>query len=344
MPSTADHAGADVSRRRRGGADDARPTSRPTSTSTVDAAAPGEAISPLILGVSSTLTADELRDAGLHAQQLGRQPVDPVQLHDRPRLEPRRRLRVPQHELRRRPATRRASFVDVERRRRRRDPPRRADARVGRRNDDHEHVLVPRRATAAAWPRRTVGNCEDPQAMADPEHGQRREHAGDGRRRGSAGLVADGLDIRFIAMDNEPELWGVHPLRRPPRVPDVRGDPRQVPRLRDGDPRGRPGRRADRSGDVLLVRLLAHRPGPADGSDQDFLEWFLRACPASTTRRRAAHARRRRRALLPAERRLQRQDRPGDERPAAAQHPVAVGPGVRRRVVDRPSRSRSSPG
>ena len=67
-------------------------------------------------------------------------------------------------------------------------------------------------------------------------------------------------------------------------------------------------------------------PGPADGSGQDFLAWFLQQVQGPRRRVRAAHARRRRRPLLPAVRRVQRERRPRDERPPAAQHPVAVGP------------------
>ena len=136
-------------------------------------------------------------DAGHHAEQLGRQPVDPLQLRDRARVEPRRRLRVPQHQLRQPTATRPATFLDDQRRgrRRRAASPCPTLGWVAR-NDDDAHVLVPRRCRRVpAGERgrqlpqrrrpgrrsRTWPTCEStPEAVAD----------------WVAGLVADGLDPR----------------------------------------------------------------------------------------------------------------------------------------------------
>ena len=77
-----------------------RPPSRPTSPSPSTSPPRGCRSARRSSGFSSALSADELRDAGVHGEQLGRQPGDSLQLRARARLEPRRRLRVPEHELR----------------------------------------------------------------------------------------------------------------------------------------------------------------------------------------------------------------------------------------------------
>ena len=198
------------------------------------------------------------RRCGHHAEQLGWQPVDPVQLRDRPRVEPRRRLRVPQHQLRRH-RRRGASFPRYQRRGRRAEPPRCADARLGRAQRRRRDLLVPGRGGwVPAGERGRQLPQRRPRRRSEP--GQHAEHAG-GRPRLGRRARRRRQHPRHRRHGQRAGAVGHQPLRRPPGVPDVRGDPRQVPDLRPPRARGQPGQPARRSGDVLLVRLLGHRTG-----------------------------------------------------------------------------------
>ena len=88
-------------------------------------------------------------------------------------------------------------------------------------------------------------------------------------------MVADGLDIQFIAMDNEPELWGdthfdVHP--ECPTYEEILDKYlTYASALRAVAPD------AQLTGPVMCCwyDYWNIAPGPAEGPDQDFLEWFL---------------------------------------------------------------------
>ena len=142
----------------------------------------------------------------------------------------------------------------------------------------------------------------------------------------------------FIAMDNEPELWGYNHYDVHPACTDVRGGTRQVPR-----PMPTPSARS--APDVELLGPVAccwydywdTAPGPADDDEADYLTWFL-----DQVRRHDDGPGTRSLDVLdvhyyPQSDVYNDDDRCRDGRPAAAQHPLAVGPDVRRRVVDRPA-------
>ena len=176
----------------------------------------------------------------------------------------------------------------------------------------------------ACLPQSVVGDCRNQQRVADPtttsiESTPEMVRAWldrDGRRRRPSRVRGDGQRARSL---------GQHALRRPPRVPDVRGDPREVPRLRHGRAGRDAGRRPARARPLLLVRLLEHRPRAVRGRGRGRLHRLVprrRAGPRRAGRR--AHAGLPRRALLPADRGVQRRRRRGDRGAPAAQHPVAV--------------------
>ena len=322
-----------------------RSTSRHGATSTRPRRA--QQISPLILGVSSTL--DGRRAAttpGITLNSWGGNPstrynyvIGHAWNHGADY-----EFRNTNYGGRRRRAARRSSTSNaaagVE------TPAGGPDARVGRQERRRRHVLVPRRrrrlpaggevgdcdGPTGRSPIPTPANVEStPEMVADV--GRRA-----GRRRAAPRLHRHGQRAGAV---------GLHPLRRPPGVPDVRGDPRQVPRpTPTRDPRGRARRRADRTGDVLLVRLLEHRAraGRRDRA-RTSSPWFLRnvagARRASTASARSTSSTctTTRRATCSTT-----NDRPRDQRPPAAQHPVAVGPRLRRRVVDRHADPASSHG
>jgi hypothetical protein len=91
-----------------------------------------------------------------------------------------------------------------------------------------------------------------------------------------AGLVADEHAPRFIAMDNEPDLWGkthydVHP-DCPTYEELLETYLRYATAIREVAPN------AELTGPVMCCWFdyWDIAPGPADGSDADFLSWFLR--------------------------------------------------------------------
>jgi hypothetical protein len=91
-----------------------------------------------------------------------------------------------------------------------------------------------------------------------------------------AGLVADGHAPRYIAMDNEPDLWGYTHYDVHPDCPTyeelLETYLRYATAIREVAPN------AELTGPVMCCWFdyWDVAPGPADGSDADFLSWFLR--------------------------------------------------------------------
>ena len=89
------------------------------------------------------------------------------------------------------------------------------------------------------------------------------------------GLVDDGVDVEFISMDNEPDMWGVthydvHPeCATYEEILDKYVSYAQAIRVVAPD--------AQLLGPVMCCwyDYWNTAPGPADGSDQEFLPWFL---------------------------------------------------------------------
>ena len=144
---------------------------------------------------------------------------------------------------------------------------------------------------------------------------------------GAASLIADGLQPDIIAMDNEPELWGtthydVHPMC--PTYEEILDKYlTYAEALRDVAPDSK------LAGPVMCCwyDYWDTAPGPEDGSNEDFLGWFLRNVKAHDDS--VGH-----RTLDIVDLHYYPQsdvynDDTDDEheRPPDPQHPIAVGPG-----------------
>ena len=82
--------------------------------------------------------------------------------------------------------------------------------------------------------------------------------------------------LQFIAMDNEPDLWGYTHYDVHPTCPTY--EEMLDKYLQYADASGRGARRAAaRAGDVLLVRLLGHRTRAGRRIGRGLLSWFLAA-------------------------------------------------------------------
>lgn len=238
----------------------------------IDASARGEEISPLILGVSSTLTRDELADAGLHVNSWGGNPATRYNY-----VIGNAWNNGADYEFRNTnfgdsgPSARNYVVSNAEAG----VETRLAVPTLGwvARNDDQNTCSFPTADGQCLGPQ-AVGNCENPSTQADPETANTPstpESVADW----VGAMVADGLDIRFIAMDNEPELWGhthfdVHPDC--PTYEEILDTYlAYASALRAVAPD------AELTGPVMCCWYDYWRiaPGPADGPDQDFLEWFL---------------------------------------------------------------------
>ena len=238
----------------------------------IDAATPGDEISPLILGVSSTLTAAELTDAGLQLNSWGGNPATRYNY-----VIGNAWNNGADYEFRN------TNFGDT-------GPSARnyvvSNAEAGvvtrlavptlgwvARNDDQNTCSFPT-GDGQCLGQQDVGNCREPEAEADPETANTRSTPA-GVADWVGAMVADGLDIGFIAMDNEPELWGdthfdVHPeCPTYEEILDTYLAHASAVRAVAPD--------AQLTGPVMCCWYDYWRtaPGPDDGSGQQFLEWFL---------------------------------------------------------------------
>jgi hypothetical protein len=238
----------------------------------IDATAPGAEISPLILGLSSSLKAPELEQAGIRLNSWGGNPSTRFNyqvghawnngrdwefrntnygatgdtargfIEENMAAELETRLAVPTIGwIARNDDTNVCSFPDED------------GGCTGGDGSDCEHQNV------IADPR--TANVEStPEMVAD----------------WVAGLVADGHAPRFIAMDNEPDLWGYTHYDVHPDCPTyeelLETYLRYATAIREVAPN------AELTGPVMCCWFdyWDIGPGPADGSDADFLSWFLR--------------------------------------------------------------------
>ena len=204
-------------------------------TVSIDATTPGATISPGILGVSSALTAAELQQAGLTINSWGGNPSTrynydighawnhgaDYEFRNTNYSDP-----GPDSALNY-VRTNAAAGVQT----------RMAIPTLGwvAKNDDPDDCSFPK--DGGCQPASEVGNCEDPKVEADPTRANVEstpEKVGAwlrrmATRRRRAAVHFDGQRARPV---------GPHPLRRPPDVPDLRGDPRQVPAVRRRRARG----------------------------------------------------------------------------------------------------------
>jgi hypothetical protein len=239
----------------------------------VDATAPGAEISELILGLSSTLSGDELRGAGIQLNSWGGNPstrfnyvIGHAWNHGRDwEFRNTNYGATGGDEAREFLGVNSAGGVES----------RLAVPTLGwvARNDDGELCSFP--DSNGGCTGGEGSDCEHRNVVADPRTANTASTP-DMVADWVAGLVADGLGPRFIAMDNEPDLWGfthydVHPdcptyeeildkyLAYATAIREVAPD-------------------AELTGPVICCWFdyWDIAPGPADGSDEDFLGWFLR--------------------------------------------------------------------
>lgn len=235
----------------------------------IDVAAGGAEISPLILGVSGDLSSEEMRDAGITVDSWGGNPSS-------------RYNYMAGHFWN--------SASDFEFR----------NTDYGQDGDSFRRfvaineaagaatrVAVPtlgwvaKDATSCSFPAgdgcdpQDEANCADGGPVADPR-ATSIESTPESVAAWIAAVQAEGHELRFIAMDNEPELWGythydVHP-ECPTYEEILETYLRYATAVREVAPD------AELMGPVMCCWFDYWRsaPGPADGSGEDFLSWFLR--------------------------------------------------------------------
>jgi hypothetical protein len=142
------------------------------------------------------------------------------------------------------------------------------------RNDDEDTCSFPD-GSGGCLPGSEVGTCEGDGPVADPTVANV-ESTPDGVVAWVKGLVDDGLAPEIIAMDNEPELWGVNHYDVHPRCPTYEEILDKyltyASAIREVAP------------DALLAGPVAccwydywhTAPGPQDGAFEEYLDWFLR--------------------------------------------------------------------
>jgi Glycoside hydrolase family 44 len=243
----------------------------------IDATSPEQEISPLILGVSSTLTAEEMRDGGIQLSSWGGNPstrydymIGHAWNHGADYEFRNTNYGDSGDALR--------SFLDVS-----------ATAGIESRvavptlgwvasNDDEATCSFPIQG-GGCQPASEVGDCKGDGPIADPRTANT-ESTPEMVAEWIGGVVAEGRGPRFIAMDNEPELWGathydVHPDC--PTYEEILDTYlRYATAIREVAPE------AELTGPVICCWFdyWHTAPGPADGSDEDFLSWFLRGVRA----------------------------------------------------------------
>jgi hypothetical protein len=128
-------------------------------------------------------------------------------------------------------------------------------------------------------PASEVGNCREPREVADPARANvestPEEVAG-----WIGGLLADGHDIRFIAMDNEPELWGDTHYDVHPDCPTYEEILEKYLTYATAIRAVAPD--AELTGPVMCCwyDYWNIAPGPAGDGPNDFLTWFLEGVKA----------------------------------------------------------------
>jgi hypothetical protein len=239
----------------------------------IDASAPGDEISPLILGLSTNLSADELRSAGIQLNSWGGNPSTRYNYEIGHAWN-----NAADYEFRNtnygRSGDELRRFLGVN-----------ATAEVESRvavptlgwvasNDDENTCSFPIEG-GGCRPASEVGDCTGDGPIADPRTANVQstpEMVADW----IGGVVAEGKGPRFIAMDNEPELWGATHYDVHPDCPTYEEILDKyltyATAIREVAPD------AELTGPVMCCwyDYWNIAPGPAEGSDEDYLTWFLR--------------------------------------------------------------------
>jgi Glycoside hydrolase family 44 len=238
----------------------------------VDATTPGAEISPLILGLSSSLNAAELRGAGIQLNSWGGNPstrfnytIGHAWNHGRDYEFRNTNYGASGDAVR--------GFLEV-------NTAAGAETRLAvptlgwvAKSDDDQVCSFPDDEGGCLGGEGS--DCEHQDVIADPRTANT-ESTPEMVADWIAGLVADGHSPRFIAMDNEPELWGhthydVHPVC--PTYEEILDKYlAYATAIREVAPD------AELTGPVICCWFdyRSTAPGPADGSGEDFLPWFLR--------------------------------------------------------------------
>jgi hypothetical protein len=242
-----------------------------TVTVTIDAATPGAAISPLIRGISGDRSAEEMNDMGVTLDSWGGNPSSRYNF-------------ISGHfwnaaaDWEYRNVNYTGQEIDAFRAFAAND----ADAGVATRlavptlgwiakDGDNAHCSFPN--DAGGCDGRTA-DCLNPGPISDPALTSI-ESTPEMVAEWVRGLVDDGVDVEFISMDNEPDIWGVthydvHPeCATYEEILDKYISYAQAIRVVAPD--------AQLLGPVMCCwyDYWNTAPGPADGSDQEFLPWFL---------------------------------------------------------------------
>jgi hypothetical protein len=238
----------------------------------IDASAPGPEISPLISGLSTNLSADELRSAGIQLNSWGGNPstrynyVNGHAWNNGSDYEFRNtNYGRSGDELRR--------FLDV-------NEAAEVESRVAvptlgwvARNDDEATCSFP--VGNHCLPASEVGDCTGDGPTADPRTANT-ESTPAMVADWIGGVVAEGRGPRFIAMDNEPELWGATHY-------DVHPDCPTYEEILDKYLTYATAIRAvapdvELTGPVMCCwyDYWNVAPGPAEGGSEEYLPWFLR--------------------------------------------------------------------
>jgi hypothetical protein len=259
-------------------ADRASTTEAGTAAPTVriDAAAPGAEISPLILGLSSSLSSAELKEAGIQLNSWGGNPSTRFNYQIGHAWNNGRDWEFRNTNYGATGDTTRG-FIET-------NAAAGAETRLAVptigwvAKDDNTDVC--------SFPDDEGGctggdgsDCANQNVVADPRTANT-ESTPEMVADWVAGLIADGHAPSFIAMDNEPDLWGfthydVHPHCT--TYEEIRDTYLQyATAVREIAPD------AKLTGPVICCWFdyWDTAPGPADGSNEDFLSWFLRAVRA----------------------------------------------------------------
>jgi hypothetical protein len=238
----------------------------------IDATSPGAEISPLILGLSSSLKAPELGQAGIRLNSWGGNPSTRFNYEIGHAWNNGRdwEFRNTNYE-----ATGDTARGFIEENMAAEVETRLAVPTIGwiAKNDDSNVCSFPDEDGGCTGGEGS--DCEHQNVIADPRTANV-ESTPEMVADWVAGLVADGHAPRFIAMDNEPDLWGYTHYDVHPDCPTyeelLETYLRYATAIREVAPN------AELTGPVMCCWFdyWDIAPGPADGSDADFLSWFLR--------------------------------------------------------------------
>jgi Glycoside hydrolase family 44 len=242
----------------------------------VDATAPGAEISPLILGLSSSLTSAQLEEVGIRLNSWGGNPSTRFNYVNGHAWNNGRDYEFRNTNYGATGDTARG-FIDV-------NSAASAETRLAvptigwvAKNDNGDVCSFPDGEGGCTGG--DGSDCEHQNVVTDPRTANT-ESTPAMVADWIAGLVADGHAPRFIAMDNEPDLWGVTHYDVHPDCPTYEEilDTylRYATAIREVAPE------AELTGPVICCWFdyWHTAPGPADGSDEDFLSWFLRGVRA----------------------------------------------------------------